>query len=762
MKENKKIYYVLGLPDLAWIAIILIIANLFFRFGIAHVTNFLTGKGAIPIPGSIVNMYTILTAIWLATYFTVDTERMFAIFRPILYIFNDEGGVGAGKIAGRIALCVLFPLIVGFKVYQKVGVSYTPPSDAPGIHFDLPPTFDIEGPYDWKAGPELEDVLSEGGVTFTGHCQPCHGMLADGKGWMSRAWSPKPANFREAGTIAQLAEQSLFWRIREGGIGLPPNTIGYRSVMPRWNDVLSEEDVWKVIKFEFVHAKQGPADVLAKDQYADKPLTTGKDIFERKCWFCHGKEGDGNGPGVHGYGGTLMFPTPRDFTSGHFKIRTTQHGSMPTDEDLFKAITHGLPGSVMPAWEEVLTEEERHKVRDYVKTFNDRFKTEGAPAPIVNMAASAPSVTPALIEKGKELFRKTKCFLCHGKEGRANGPITVQLRNEWDIPFNARDLTAGWTFRGGNTMKDIFRTITTGLNGTPMGPYKEILTDEERWSIASFVSSISRPVEPSSEVLLASKLIPGELPMDVNDPIWQEIKPLGLELAGQMISAPRQFKPTINHARLKSVYNAEEIAFLIEWNDSTNRQDETFRDAVALQFPTVPPGGMTPKPVLAHGLKKAGVNIWHWKSFWKEGVKEELLNVEESYIQTTVTDMNALTHDKPLSIQPPGNQQIVGRGTWNVDRGVWQVVMKRRLNTGDENDVKFVPGQFTLFSLGIWDGSNGDIGSKKSMTVWYYVFPEAAAGMGQYVYVFMFVVMAVAGELWFIGGIRRKKKPTIT
>lgn len=753
---GKKRSTLLGLPDIIWIAIIMGLAYIFYRFGMAHFTNLLTGKGALPIPSSIVFMYMILTAIGVGVYYTTSTERMQRIFEPFLNIFRDAGGVGIGKKSGRILLCTAFPLIAGYYIYDKFAVSYEPEADPPGIHFDLPGPFQpLNNPFKWS--PE---TVKEGSVIFIRNCQPCHGALADGNGWMARAWQPKPANFRESGTIAQLSERSLFWRITEGGIGLPPGSMGYRSVMPRWQDVLSEDDRWKVNIFEYVHAGQWPADVLEQERYSEPYPTNGEEIFKKKCWFCHGEKGDGKGPGVFGYGSTVMDPTPRDFTSGQFKIRTTAHGALPTDDDLFNAISKGLSGTPMPAWEKVLPEEDRRKVRDFIKTFSDRFKAEEAPKPAVNMAASEPSVTPAMIEKGKELFKKTKCFLCHGEEGRANGVITVALRTEWDIPFTARDLTAGWTYRGGNTMKDIFRTITTGLNGTPMGPYQEILTDEERWSLASFVNSISRPVEPSADVTVNSRLIQGEIPMDPKDPVWQEITPSGLELAGQMIAAPRQFKPKINHVRVRSVYNGDEIAFHFEWNDSSNIQNETLRDAIAIQFPTKTTVDAGLKPVLAMGNKKASVNIWHWKSFWKAGVSPELLNVEEPYIETAVKDMNAKGFQSPLTIQPPENQDVVGRGSWAGNRGIWQVVMKRKLDTGNENDVKFTKGKFTLFSLGIWDGSNGDIGSKKSVTVWYYVIPEEATPISLYAYTVVALIMAISAELWFVGKVRRNKSST--
>ncbi|KKM03987.1 hypothetical protein LCGC14_1768980, partial [marine sediment metagenome] len=48
----------------------------------------------------------------------------------------------------------------------------------------------------------------------------CHGDSQDGNGLFARVWQPKPSNFRDSGTIAQLDENYLFWRITEGGVAL--------------------------------------------------------------------------------------------------------------------------------------------------------------------------------------------------------------------------------------------------------------------------------------------------------------------------------------------------------------------------------------------------------------------------------------------------------------------------------------------------------------------------------------------------------------
>jgi len=69
------------------------------------------------------------------------------------------------------------------------------------------------------------------------------------------------------------------------------------------------------------------------------------EIYIRRCSFCHGLLGDGEGPAA-----PYMDPRPRDFTLGTFKFRTTQSGELPTNEDLFRTVSRGLPGTAMQAF----------------------------------------------------------------------------------------------------------------------------------------------------------------------------------------------------------------------------------------------------------------------------------------------------------------------------------------------------------------------------------------------------------------------------
>ena len=79
---------------------------------------------------------------------------------------------------------------------------------------------------------------------------------------------------------------------------------------------------------------------LPADAQTPTSPVNGAALYRNRCASCHGESGRGNGE----YAG-LLNPKPRDFTSGRFKLRSTETGGLPTDEDLAHSITEGLNGS---------------------------------------------------------------------------------------------------------------------------------------------------------------------------------------------------------------------------------------------------------------------------------------------------------------------------------------------------------------------------------------------------------------------------------
>ena len=188
----------------------------------------------------------------------------------------------------------------------------------------------------------------------------------------------------------------------------------------------------------------------------------GESVYARSCTACHGDLGDGKGQAA-----PYLDPRPRDFTSAMFKFRSTPSGELPSDADLLRVIENGIPGSQMPAWKNLLTVGERADVVAYIKTFATDFK-EGAPASVP--LPEAPAATENSVREGKYVYMLMECWACHGAKGRADGQSAKTLKDDAGLPIKPWNLTREH-FKAGNDPQTLYRTFSTGLNGTPMPAY---------------------------------------------------------------------------------------------------------------------------------------------------------------------------------------------------------------------------------------------------------------------------------------------------
>jgi cytochrome c oxidase cbb3-type subunit I/II len=222
-------------------------------------------------------------------------------------------------------------------------------------------------------------------------------------------------------------------------------------------------------------------------------LERGRTVYRQRCLGCHGVEGDGNGIAA-----TFLSPRPRDFTAAVFKFRSTPSGALPTDGDLYRTVTRGVRWTAMPTWHE-LPDKDRLAVVAFIKTFSKRWKEEKPEPPLV---AAAPPASVELVARGRDLYGTAKCWECHGENGRGDGPSAPQLKDDFDRPIRPTDLTRG-QLKGGAQVVDVFRTMTNGLDGTPMPSFADTMSDEERWAISYYVLSLSAWADPLTGEKLA-------------------------------------------------------------------------------------------------------------------------------------------------------------------------------------------------------------------------------------------------------------------
>lgn len=211
-------------------------------------------------------------------------------------------------------------------------------------------------------------------------------------------------------------------------------------------------------------------------------------LYQMKCAGCHGEKGDGRG----GSGSTLM-PRPTDFSSGVFKLRSTPAGSVPLDSDLKRTVQGGVHGTGMRSFGYDLSEKEIADIVQYLKTFSPRFAAQGAALPVE--IPPEPGNSTELILRGRQVYERENCAACHGAFGRGDGPASASLTDDRGACIRPHDFTLSGGVKAGNRPRDLFRSITTGLDGTPMHDYMRLAADE-RWALVYYLMCLSEQPAP--------------------------------------------------------------------------------------------------------------------------------------------------------------------------------------------------------------------------------------------------------------------------
>jgi len=229
----------------------------------------------------------------------------------------------------------------------------------------------------------------------------------------------------------------------------------------------------------------------------------GKKLYRRFCIGCHGERGDGSGDNA-----PFLDPKPRDFTAATFKCRSTLTGNLPTDEDLYKSVGRGFNTSAMPSWAP-LTAQTKIDLVAYIKSFSPRWHDE-KPADVLKIPAETP-VTIESISHGAELFQKLECWKCHGQEGRGDGPSASTLTDSKDQPIRPYNFTGGGRFKCGAENEDLYRIFMTGVDGTPMPSFNDVIKPVDAWDLVHYLRTLQKTRKSKeNEVLKASggKLLP--------------------------------------------------------------------------------------------------------------------------------------------------------------------------------------------------------------------------------------------------------------
>lgn len=464
----------------------------------------------------------------------------------------------------------------------------------------------------------------------------------------------------------------------------------------------------------------------------------GKELFAKQCAICHGDAGDGAGKFAY-----LMNPRPRNLQQGNFKLATTQN-QLPSEEDLLRTISRGMPGSAMPPWGHLPLSDLRALVA-FVRDIRTRAARQeaqmlaakgeleaGAMEPFVNSRTTPgppvivppePSADDIRWFNGRRIYLEA-CASCHGADGQ---PVADAVKYDAEgYPVPPRSFVNG-IFKGGSEGHQLYVRIVKGLKGTPMPSSEGVYTNDEVWDLIHYVQSLARAgTQERAQLRQGTFAAPrvSALPAGPMDETWSQARPLYVALTPLWWTERR-----IEGLVVQALHDGTELALRFSWLDPTVDESAVrhneFRDAVAVQFSlsSDPPfymGDMT-----EHG----GVNIWMWKADRQKNIVAGYQDVDATFVNSAVdmypeqdfrfVDMSVvepprlgvIRHDPEfitawgagnlvadpklqtpveclvargpgtLSGKPPAVQLVQGKAVY--ERGVWYVQMQRTLELPD-------------------------------------------------------------------------------
>ncbi len=691
-----------------------------------------------PLPKSLLIQYMVIVVVGVLLVATFDNKTATEFFRPITALLGDPGL----RLMRSVAL-VLVMAGGAALTYSFVKPSDTAPLELRTVHPAPPSTLRVYGQsYDLlklenpiraefaEGSAEFTEAVAEGAELYFSGCVFCHGDRLDGKGQFAGAFNPRPANFQDVATIAQLQESYLFWRITTGGPGLPREGSPWASAMPVWHEMLSEDEVWKIITFLYDYTgfvprswelAQSAEPATAEGAQPDASGAGGElneaavdGIYLKRCAACHGVDGDGEGSAAENF-----YPLPRDFTLAIYKYKTTDADSeFPSDEDFRATIRDGLPGTSMPGWKTMLSNAEIDALIYKIKQFGEWEEEDIDYTPIA--MATRPEPTPDLLARGREQFVKT-CAQCHGQTGRGNITSGKRLKDDLENRIWPRNLTRPETWRWTASVDDVYQRLSTGIPGTPMPEHSTTMSTGDRWAMAQYVMTLRDTATPLSagKTVINAVRVDGTLPDRGDDAAWDAAPAMTFALSPNVIREPRLYFSLNDMVTVRALYNDDDIAFRVDVDDRTYsvpgdelearyaiEDGAATRDAVAIQLPTMLTGS-SEKPAFRHGDARNAVSMWYWAAPSVEPQSPELAML-----------LDASGPDKP-PVARPDNTALDARGTW-AD-GQWQVVFKRARATGSPADIVFEEGAYVPIAFANWDGLAGDRGGRHSFTSWYWV-----------------------------------------
>ena len=545
---------------------------------------------------------------------------------------------------------------------------------------------------------------------------------------------------------------------------------------------------------------------VADAQNAPEASEEGKRVYEKSCAHCHGTEGRGDGSAAEN-----LLPRPRDFTRGLYKIRSTETGQLPTDQDLFDIITEGMPGSSMPGWETALSANERWEVTAYIKTFYEGFKENTAPRQID--LSSKIAYSEQSVETGKALYTELGCVECHGNVGRGDGTSAPTLTDEWGFQTWPANLAQGWTFRGGGETEDIFKRFIGGIAGSPMPAFegdsflhfgltseeskrltelenKDEMTEAEDEESAAFYEKMDVAVDIALRITEGDTLNAAD--RQTFDNAMKVVYEKSWHLANYVksLSPEKRPAPAIGNNVLRAQYVNGELPAL---------GDAAWETLKSSYFPLVGQVIIEPRqfnPTIDSVNVKSFYNdtevvflfTWDDRTHTTALTDEETGKVLEDAlaIQFPVKVPQGPTAPKPYFLwggrlpvylwhwkasAPEQVTELTAKGISNAEvqavqsdiqaqgiytTGQYNLWVKRALKTDDKKDLQIEPGVFVPIAFSAWDGANGDVEAKRVISSWYTFVLEPVPSSRRFIYPPLVALLSVGALFGLRGFVRRR------
>jgi DMSO reductase family type II enzyme heme b subunit len=369
-------------------------------------------------------------------------------------------------------------------------------------------------------------------------------------------------------------------------------------------------------------------------------------LYAKYCAICHGEEGEGTGKFAY-----LMNPRPRNFRQGDFKLSTTQN-QIPSDEDLLRTISRGMPGSAMPPWEHLPLADLQALVK-HVRQFHVQATKEELARWVADGSISSDEVPTALAERtepglplvmppeppfdeirwfrGRRLYLES-CASCHGADGHPV-PEAVKLDSE-GYPVPPRSFVNG-IFKGSSEGHQLYARIVKGLKGTPMPASEGVYSDDQVWDVIHYVQSLARTgAQERAQLKQGTFVAPnirGPLPSGPLDSAWDQTRPSYVGLTPLWWVEDR-----IEGLVVQALHNGEELAIRLSWLDPTVDDrgvgHDEFRDGVAIQFSL----SSDPPFYMGDTGEHGGVNIWFWKADRQQNIATGYQDVDHAFPERAV------------------------------------------------------------------------------------------------------------------------------